>query len=82
GDMGAGHNDALLKDPAIEEWVWLRQNTHKYFKINRRTAPTLIVLGLVVPACFFGLAVYTQSKQFRFGPKVKEEWANAYKKDK
>ncbi|KAJ2776073.1 hypothetical protein H4R18_005868 [Coemansia javaensis] len=67
----------LLKDPAIEEWVWMRQNTHRYFKINRRTAPTLIGMCLVVPAITFYFGYATQGLT-ELGPKTKKAWAEAY----
>ncbi|KAJ2909824.1 hypothetical protein GGI21_001490 [Coemansia aciculifera] len=72
-----GHNDNLLKDPAIEEWIWMRQNTHRYFKINRRTAPALIGMGLVVPLATIYFAMATQDK-IHIGPMVKKSWAEAY----
>ncbi|KAJ2694591.1 hypothetical protein H4R19_005904 [Coemansia spiralis] len=75
--MGSGHHDTLLKDPAIEEWVWMRQNTHRYFKINKRTTPTLIVMGLVVPAITFYFAAATQDLT-TVEPKTKKAWAEAY----
>ncbi|KAJ1730984.1 Glucosaminyl phosphatidylinositol (GlcN-PI) nositol acylation protein [Coemansia biformis] len=75
--MAGGHHDTLLKDPAIEEWVWMRQNTHRYFKINRRTAPTLIAMGLVVPAITFYFAYVTQGMT-TIEPKTKKSWAEAY----
>ncbi|KAJ1815778.1 hypothetical protein IWW57_000394 [Coemansia sp. S610] len=74
-----GHNDTLLRDPAIEEWAWMRQNTHRYFKINRRTAPSLIGMCLVFPALTFYVAYVTQGK-FIVEPKVKKAWAEAYTK--
>ncbi|KAJ2161645.1 hypothetical protein GGF46_001327 [Coemansia sp. RSA 552] len=76
-----GHNENLLKDPAIEEWVWMRNNTHRYFKITRHTAPSLIGMGLVVPGILFYLASVTQDMP-RFGPVVKKEWAEAYAEKK
>ncbi|KAJ2725328.1 hypothetical protein GGI07_001336 [Coemansia sp. Benny D115] len=77
----AGHHDNLLKDPAIEEWIWMRQNTNRYFKINRRTAPALIMMGLVVPAATFYFAYATQDK-VDLKPEVKKSWAEAYSEKK
>ncbi|KAJ2614575.1 Glucosaminyl phosphatidylinositol (GlcN-PI) nositol acylation protein [Coemansia sp. RSA 1365] len=74
--MGGGHNDNLLKDPAIEEWTWMRQNTHRYFKVNKRTTPTLLAMGLVVPVALFYTSLYTQDT-IKFAPKVKKSWAEA-----
>ncbi|KAJ1646445.1 hypothetical protein J3B02_004189 [Coemansia erecta] len=76
-----GHNDNLLKDPAIEEWIWMRQNTYRYFKINRRTAPALLMMGLAVPAATLYFAFATQDK-VDLKPKVKTEWAQAYAESK
>ncbi|KAJ2070185.1 hypothetical protein GGH13_004204 [Coemansia sp. S155-1] len=72
-----GHHDTLLKDPAIEEWIWMRQNTHRYFKINRRTAPALIGMGLIIPVATIYLAIASQDK-ISVGPRVKKSWAEAY----
>ncbi|KAJ2816205.1 hypothetical protein IWW50_006577 [Coemansia erecta] len=76
-----GHNESLLKDPAIEEWVWMRNNTHRYFKMNRTTAPTLVTMGLVIPGLLFWLGAYTQDK-LKLGPVVKKSWAEAYSTEK
>lgn len=74
------HNENLLKDPAIEEWIWMRQNTHRYFKINRRTAPALLCMGLAIPAATFYFSYYTQDKyNIAIAPK-KTAWAEAYNK--
>ncbi|KAJ1756086.1 hypothetical protein IW143_004300 [Coemansia sp. RSA 520] len=74
-----GHNETLLKDPAIEEWIWMRNNTHRYFKINKRTTPTLIAMGIVFPGLLFWFASSTQDK-LKLGPVVKKSWAEAYQK--
>ncbi|KAJ1964904.1 hypothetical protein GGI12_001135 [Dipsacomyces acuminosporus] len=80
--MGAnGHHETLLKDPAIEEWIWMRQNTHRYFKLNRRTAPALVALGLAVPAVTIWFAVATQDKA-ELKPMIKKSWAEAYAEKK
>ncbi|KAJ1895700.1 hypothetical protein LPJ66_004431 [Kickxella alabastrina] len=77
----AGHHDSLLKDPAIEEWIWMRQNTQRYFKINRRTAPALLMMGLVVPAATIYLAIASQDK-VDLKIKAKKSWAEAYAENK
>ncbi|KAJ2529595.1 Glucosaminyl phosphatidylinositol (GlcN-PI) nositol acylation protein [Coemansia sp. RSA 1935] len=70
-----GHNETLLKDPAIEEWIWMRNNTHRYFKINKRTTPTLIAMGIVFPGLLFWFASSTQDK-LKLGPVVKKSVAD------
>ncbi|KAJ2373240.1 hypothetical protein IW150_003721 [Coemansia sp. RSA 2607] len=75
-----GHHDNLLKDPAIEEWIWMRQNTNRYFKINRRTAPALLMMGLAIPAATFYFAISTQDK-VNLKPEAKKAWAQAYAKN-
>ncbi|KAJ1957249.1 hypothetical protein DL89DRAFT_321213 [Linderina pennispora] len=79
--MGAHGHETLLKDPAIEEWVWMRNNTHRYFKFTRRTAPALVTFGLVVPALTFYFASATQDK-VDLKPMVKKSWAEAYAEKK
>ncbi|KAJ1839591.1 Glucosaminyl phosphatidylinositol (GlcN-PI) nositol acylation protein [Coemansia sp. RSA 2708] len=64
--------ETLLKDPAIEEWVWMRNNTHRYFKINRTTAPTLVVMGLVVPGLLFWFGAKTQDKVHSGLPQISD----------
>ncbi|KAJ2456301.1 Glucosaminyl phosphatidylinositol (GlcN-PI) nositol acylation protein [Coemansia sp. RSA 2336] len=74
-----GHSETLLKDPAIEEWVWMRNNSHRYFRINRHTAPVLVTMGLVVPSLLFWYGSYTQDK-VKLGPVVNKTWSKAYSK--
>ncbi|KAJ2787855.1 hypothetical protein GGI15_000363 [Coemansia interrupta] len=76
-----GHHDNLLKDPAIEEWIWMRQNTNRYFKINRRTAPALLMMGVAIPVATFYFAFSTQDK-VDLKPAAKKAWAQAYAESK
>ncbi|KAI8999423.1 hypothetical protein BC832DRAFT_594594 [Gaertneriomyces semiglobifer] len=46
---GGGKFPSVLFDPAIEKWYHMKENTHVYYKLNRRTGYLGIMLTLVVP---------------------------------
>ncbi|KAJ3201216.1 hypothetical protein HK099_002331 [Clydaea vesicula] len=50
---GKSKYPALLIDPAIEKWYHMKENTHAYFKFNRRTITYSVMLTLVVPGLIF-----------------------------
>lgn len=52
-----GHHEhpSLLTDPAIEKWYTMKENTHAYFKFNRKTVTISLILTVAVPSLvYFG----------------------------
>ncbi|KAJ3295327.1 hypothetical protein HDU79_009381 [Rhizoclosmatium sp. JEL0117] len=45
----AGGGPQLLFDPAIEKWFNMQENTHHYFKFNRRTTTHVLALAVAFP---------------------------------
>eukprot|EP00276_Gloeochaete_wittrockiana_P003769 CAMPEP_0184644180 /NCGR_PEP_ID=MMETSP0308-20130426/945_1 /TAXON_ID=38269 /ORGANISM="Gloeochaete witrockiana, Strain SAG 46.84" /LENGTH=66 /DNA_ID=CAMNT_0027072573 /DNA_START=79 /DNA_END=279 /DNA_ORIENTATION=+ len=43
----------VTKDPFIEEWASLRENTHKTFKITRGNALVGLLVGVVIPVALY-----------------------------
>ena len=53
--MAGGNN--LLRDPAIERWGSMREQTLRHFKFTPRTTRLGILFGLVVPWGIYELSV-------------------------
>lgn len=51
--------EGLKIDPAIERWAHLRENTHLYFKWNKRTTQRTLFWGVVIPVGLTALAYAT-----------------------
>ncbi|KAG9326089.1 hypothetical protein KVV02_002777 [Mortierella alpina] len=47
----------LTPDPAVEKWVRMRESTAKHFRWNSRNVRSIGLLGLVIPAGIYYLAV-------------------------
>jgi hypothetical protein len=61
--------DNIFKDPAIERWADMRENTVQYFRWNRRNIRIALLFGVVVPIGVYTLAKYTTvSKQINISP--------------
>ncbi|KAF9291428.1 hypothetical protein BGZ68_004076 [Mortierella alpina] len=52
----------LSPDPAVEKWVRMRESTAKHFRWNSRNVRSIGLLGLVVPAGIYYLAVKYDAK--------------------
>ncbi|XP_078374036.1 uncharacterized protein LOC144657565 [Oculina patagonica] len=50
---------ALLKDPAIEKFGWIRENTDMFFKFKPRSVRNAVIFCLLIP----GALVYFFKKQ-------------------
>ncbi|OMJ11394.1 hypothetical protein AYI70_g7416 [Smittium culicis] len=57
---GGDHKPTLLKDPAIEQWLYLRANYKQHFKFTRKTVTIGIIFCGLIP-----YGVYTMSKRQR-----------------
>jgi hypothetical protein len=55
---GLGHLPPLIKDPAIERWYTMRENTHLYFRGTRHQVPKAILLFGLVPVVSFCAIVW------------------------
>ena len=42
----------LQKDPAIEKFGWIRENTDMYFKFKPRTVRNVLIWALLIPGAF------------------------------
>lgn len=51
--------EGLKVDPAIERWANLRENTHLYFKWNKRNTRRTLFWGVAVPVGLTVLAYAT-----------------------
>lgn len=40
---------ALLKDPAIEKFGWIRENTDRFFKFKPRSVRNAVIWALLIP---------------------------------
>ena len=71
--MGAGHEHGgtpwLHADPAVERWANMRENTHQYFRFNRRTTRLAMVWLVAVPVALYYSAVYWENRWDFFGKK-------------
>ncbi|CAO3645873.1 unnamed protein product [Mucor hiemalis] len=54
--------EGLKVDPAIERWASLRENTHLYFKWNKRNARRSLFWGIAVPVGLTVLSYGTDRK--------------------
>ncbi|ORZ20722.1 hypothetical protein BCR42DRAFT_370620 [Absidia repens] len=52
----------LRPDPAIERWAHLRENTHLYFKWNKRNTRRTLFWGVAIPVGLTILAYATDRK--------------------
>ncbi|KND04588.1 uncharacterized protein SPPG_08832 [Spizellomyces punctatus DAOM BR117] len=50
---GGGKYPPVLIDPAIEKWYHMKENTHAYYKLNRRAVGIGAMLTVVLPAAVF-----------------------------
>ena len=45
----------LKRDPAIERWAAMREQTHYYFRMNRsKVIPLTVLLGIIPAAIVYG----------------------------
>ncbi|KAI8991684.1 hypothetical protein BDF20DRAFT_812567 [Mycotypha africana] len=54
--------EGIKIDPAIERWAHMRENTHLYFKWNKRTTRRSLLWGVAVPVALTALAYSTDRK--------------------
>ncbi|KAJ3147733.1 hypothetical protein HDU89_005092 [Geranomyces variabilis] len=50
---GGGKYPPVLTDPAIEKWYHMKENTHAYYRLNRRTMGIGFALTVALPAIFY-----------------------------
>ncbi|KAJ1917928.1 hypothetical protein H4219_002921 [Mycoemilia scoparia] len=59
--MGAnGHDSTLLKDPAIERWLYMRATTQEHFRWTRYTAKMGVIFCVAVPAALYYIGSKSQ----------------------
>lgn len=58
--------EGLKVDPAIERWASLRENTHLYFKWNKRNTRRSLFWGVAIPVGLTVLAYSTDVNSFTF----------------
>ncbi|KAL0078749.1 NADH-ubiquinone oxidoreductase subunit [Phycomyces blakesleeanus] len=63
----------LQKDPAFERWAHLRENTHLYFRWNKRTVNKTLFWGIVIPVGLTILSYKTDRKWDFTGAQTKKE---------
>lgn len=49
----------LHKDPAIERFAAMRENTHQYFRFTPRKLPSLFMYAVGIPIGLYWLTVYS-----------------------
>ncbi|PVU99259.1 hypothetical protein BB559_000878, partial [Furculomyces boomerangus] len=62
----------LLKDPAIEEWIYMRSNYKDHFRWNRKNAFAGIMFGIVVPLGIYYMAKKTYGN-YILEPSLRED---------
>jgi hypothetical protein len=58
-----------IKDPAIEEWAFYRENTHRYFRMNPKIARKGIVWMVIVPFVTYKLIRWSQIQMDEQNPR-------------
>ncbi|XP_032228965.1 uncharacterized protein LOC116612406 [Nematostella vectensis] len=58
----------LIKDPAIERFGWIRENSDQFFKFRPRTVFYSTMVALVVPGVlYWGIKYIQRSKDIKAG---------------
>lgn len=58
-----------IKDPAIEEWAFYRENTHRYFRMNPKIARKALIWAVAVPYITYQLTKMAQIEQDNQNPR-------------
>ncbi|BGP38931.1 hypothetical protein JCM10450v2_002889 [Rhodotorula kratochvilovae] len=60
---GAAGYDPVKKDPGVEAWNYMRENTWRFFRFTRTTSRQAILWGLLVP---IGVFTFAQSQDLKW----------------
>ncbi|KAI9594559.1 hypothetical protein BDF19DRAFT_396087 [Syncephalis fuscata] len=59
----------ITRDPALERWAAMRENSDAYFRWNRRNVRLGVIFGVAVPLAIYGLTTYTTNRYAMIGPR-------------
>ncbi|PVV03523.1 hypothetical protein BB560_001993 [Smittium megazygosporum] len=69
---GSHEKPTLLKDPAVEEWMVMKQHYRESFRWTRKTTSIAVLFGLVIPYVTYKM-VKRAYESPALGPVIKEK---------